>query len=101
MEAAEATGSANINIETVSITVKPIACIRTEMKLFSAVYSLNDSPMKSFILNPLSYKEPIMSNRSPNFKYNGYVSKNNQSVLELHNYYYHNLTILICFRRTN
>lgn len=74
MEAAPLTANDGITCNTLSATVTPISNIRTELKLFSAVYSLQNSAMKQYILNPLgqeAFEEP------PKFavwRYSGYVS---------------------------
>lgn len=59
--------------ESQTLYVTPIANIRTELKLFNAIFHLNMSPLKNLILDPDSYNEPIIPNRISTFQYSGYV----------------------------
>lgn len=64
------------NSEGTSLCITPIANIRTELKLFNAIFYLNRTPMlKELILDPSSYEEPKIPNRIPEFQYTGYVSQ--------------------------
>lgn len=49
-----------------------VSNIRTELKLFNAILHVKNSPLRTLILSPLSYKEPIIPSKSSN--YTGYVS---------------------------
>lgn len=73
MEASEKVVRSNVS-EAKSLKITPIANIRAELKLFNAVFTLNRSPLKSLILDPISYREPTIPNRIPRFNYTGYVS---------------------------
>lgn len=73
MEASEAVSNIK-NGESTKIYITPIANIRTELKLFNAIFYMNQTPFKNLILNPNSYKEPEIPNRIQSFKYVGYVS---------------------------
>lgn len=66
----------SMDIETKSLSMTPIANIRAELKLFNAVFYLNRTPLKSLILDPISYEEPALPNRIPKFRYTGYVRYN-------------------------
>lgn len=73
MEASECVVKSS-NIEMMSFHLTPIANIRAELKLFNAVFYLNRTSLKSLILDPISYQEPTIPNRIPQFHYTGYVS---------------------------
>lgn len=63
------------NGESTTLCITPIANIRTELKLFNAVFHLDRTQFKNLILNPDSYQEPNIPNRiSTKFSYSGYVS---------------------------
>lgn len=74
MEAAPANANKNITCNTFSVTVTPITNIRTELKLFSAVYTLKNSAMKQYILDPLAHVAPREPPQFADFRYLGYVS---------------------------
>lgn len=61
------------NGEATTLYITPIANIRTELKLFNAVFYLDRTPLKDLILNPMSYKNPNITDRIPKFRYAGYV----------------------------
>lgn len=73
MEASETVVSSTIT-EAKTLIITPIANIRPELKLFNAVFYLNRTPLKSLILDPISYREPVIPNRIPKFQYTGYAS---------------------------
>lgn len=54
-----------------------ISNIRTELKLFSAVFSLKKSPIKDYILDPLKHQCIEKISKSPNFHYIGFVCYSN------------------------
>lgn len=74
MEASPSDISKLITRDARNCSIIPIANIRTDLKLFSAIFSLKKSPIKDYILDPLKnqYNEKIT--KSPNFHYNGFVS---------------------------
>lgn len=74
MEAAPTTANENITCNTLSVTVTPITNIRTELKLFSAVYTLKNSAMKQYILDPLAHAASQVPAQLPDFRYKNYVS---------------------------
>lgn len=74
MEAAPMTANKNITRDTHAVSVTPISNIRSDLKLFSAVYTLKNSAMKQYILNPLANIVPKNAPRGPKFVYKGYVS---------------------------
>lgn len=74
MEAAPITANKTITFNTESVFVTSITNIRTELKLFSAVYNLKNSPMKQYILDPLAQKTFQKPSKFPNWKYAGRVS---------------------------
>lgn len=75
MEVSDSVVSAKLkNYEATSLYITPIANIRTELKLFNAVFYLDRTPLKGLILDPSSYKEPTMYNRIQGFRSSGYVS---------------------------
>lgn len=61
------------NGEATTFYITPIANIRTELKLFNAVFYLDRTPFKSLILDPDSYQEPRIQNQISKFQYSGYV----------------------------
>lgn len=73
MEASQASVKFREN-EVKSIYITPIANIRTELKLFNAIFYLDRSPFKDLILKPSSYMEPSIPNQVPNLHYSGYVN---------------------------
>lgn len=77
MEAAPTKANEYITGDTLNVTVSPISNIRTELKLFSAVYTLKSSAMKQYILNPLA-QETLFQRppKIPGWHYQGYVSAN-------------------------
>lgn len=81
MEAAPLTANEGITRDTLSATVTPISNIRTELKLFSAVYSLRNSAMKQYILNPLGREAVEEPPKFPVWRYSGYVSASKCSIL--------------------
>lgn len=74
MEAAPTKTNECITGDTLSVTVSPISNIRTELKLFSAVYTLKNSAMKQYILNPLAQETFQRPPKIPGWQYQGYVS---------------------------
>lgn len=62
------------NSEGTSLFITPISNIRTELKLFNAVFYVDKTPLKDLILNPLSYRHPTISDHIRQFQYSGYVS---------------------------
>lgn len=62
------------NGEATSLYITPIANIRTELKLFNAVFHLDRTPLKELVLNPSSYQEPKIFNRIQDFRCASYVS---------------------------
>lgn len=73
MEAAPTIANENITCNTLSVTVTPISNIRTELKLFSAVYTLKNSAMKQYILNPLAQEVSQKPTKYSNWQYRGRV----------------------------
>lgn len=61
------------NGEATKMFITPIANIRTELKLFNAIFYLDRTPFKNLILDPDSYQEPNFPNRISKFTYSGYV----------------------------
>ncbi|XP_031633386.1 uncharacterized ATP-dependent helicase C29A10.10c-like isoform X2 [Contarinia nasturtii] len=67
--------------ESTTIYIKPIANIRTELKLFNAIFYLNQTPFKNLILNPKLYKPPtIPNNITKEFSYSGYDVLNKEQL---------------------
>ncbi|XP_055322824.1 uncharacterized protein LOC129578378 isoform X2 [Sitodiplosis mosellana] len=65
------------NGESKTMYITPIANIRTELKLFNAIFYLDRTPFKNLILDPESYQEPNIPNRvSSKFSYSGYDKLN-------------------------
>lgn len=64
------------NGELSTLFITPIANIRTELKLFNAVFYLDRTTFKDLILNPDTYKKPNIPNRISKFRYSGYVRFN-------------------------
>lgn len=60
--------------EGASLFITPISNIRTELKLFNAVFYVDKTPLKKLILDPLSYRHPTISDHIRDFQYSGYVS---------------------------
>lgn len=76
MESAVMPSNDTINRNSTSVTVIRIANIRIDLKLFNAVYTLKNSPMKSYILDPSApnpYNDMSHLLRSE-WRYEGYVS---------------------------
>lgn len=71
MEASENVTQSDYAATNLFITV--IANIRTELKLFNAVFHLDMTPLKNLILNPVTYKEPHFPDKISTFHYSGYV----------------------------
>lgn len=69
------------NGEATTLHIMPIANIRTELKLFNAVFYLDRTPLRKLVLEPSSYKESIIPNRIPDFTYTGYVSQSRLIVI--------------------
>lgn len=61
------------NGEATNMFIMPIANIRTELKLFNAIFYLDRTPFKNLILDPDSYVEPNIPRRISKFTYSGYV----------------------------
>lgn len=57
-----------------TLRVRVAANIRSEMKLFSAVFTLKNCPLREYILNPLDGANTPKSRLPYKFVYNGYVS---------------------------
>lgn len=62
------------NGEVTTLFITPIANIRTELKLFNAIFYLDRTTLKELVLNPSSYKDPNMSDIFSEIRYTGYVN---------------------------
>lgn len=74
MECAINSHNINITAATRNVSLTPLSNIRSEMKLFSAVYTLADCKLREQLLNPLEHIRATAPNDHRNFVYNGYVS---------------------------
>lgn len=74
MEAVLQKANEFISPDTHAVTVASISNIGTELKLFSAVYTLKNSAMKQYILDPLARAAIESSSKVPDMRYKGHVS---------------------------
>lgn len=74
MEAIPQTANEFISPDTLAVSVTSISNIGTELKLFSAVYTLKNSAMKQYILDPLARAAIESSSKVAGMRYKGHVS---------------------------
>lgn len=93
MESAVNSYNSNIDVKTPKVTITPLSNIRSEMKLFSAVFTLADCRLREQLLNPLEHIHATPTNDHKKFVYNGYVSNlvfTNEILLnDIYKYWFH------------
>lgn len=73
MEAAKTLANEELTTNIAGVTITPITNIRLEIKLFSSVLGLKESPLRNVILNPLIMAESAEPRTTGKFDYKGYV----------------------------
>lgn len=82
MEAAKVSSNVDLDISS-AIYITPVSNIRYELKVFSAIYSLEESILRNFILSPREHLVPIQNvKKRGSFQNKGYVSIKNP-ILEI------------------
>lgn len=73
MEAAKTVANEELTTNVAGVTITPLTNIRLEIKLFSAVLNLKESPLRNVILNPSLMAECPEPRKAQKFDYKGYV----------------------------
>lgn len=73
MEAAKTVANEELTTNVAGVTITPLTNIRLEIKLFSAVLNLKESPLRNVILNPSLMAEFPEPRKAQKFDYKGYV----------------------------